>query len=520
MLSNNNLVIDEIIDISEEVRNFLTDPEIEQNIKRLDKNTQTALKKISSQVVSFEKGWISYCLIKIKKDSNSMTIQARIEANAGKIGNKKPYQQAKTEMLASHDFITYNPVLDHFSDFISHLHAVSDSQQKERKEREPLLVHEKELESKPEIARLIEDIDKINPPAGYERTLYPHFFISSDKNKYIRLIVDQSNKLIIPFFGMDRSVYHELRSYSRKINHQLLIVDFYHDWIDPAQTRLIPLGVSQDVDVSRFSLTGNKMRKLRYLVEKFKKSGEVSTEEYHSESHLPLTEMRDLMLNWSRGKKNIIQHTFKCMAELLQKALPAGYRAFLTYHNRRLCTVIVIEPGEKGIYLMDQEFYDPENAPLGHMEYSIAEIIEKLKKENAKVLSLGLTWYPFIFENHPLKNPEGWAWLKEQNNKQTLLSRIFQQGETNYQFKKKFGIVGDPVFAYVPQAAPFSLLFNYWPVFYQNSLTSAQLKEHVNRIPLSANAEKTGGNSSPVKQNCFPGQTSWKLSIVTAVRWI
>jgi acyl transferase domain-containing protein/tryptophanase/acyl carrier protein len=378
----------------------------------------------------------------------------------------------------------------------------------------PRLIHETELENNPELTKLITDIDNKYPPTAYLRLSYPYFFILPGKSKYVRLFIDQSNKLIIPFVNMDEFIYQELFHYSQKINHQLLMVDRYRHWLDSNQTRLILLGVWQNLDINQFTLKGNKMRKLRYLIGKFKKSGEVKTEEYDSKSRLPFNDMRDLMIKWSESKKNIIHHSFVCMEDLLQQTLPAGHRAFLTYCNKKPCSIIVIERVEDGIYLMDQEFYDPKSAPLGHLEYTIVEIIEQLKKENTKIFSLGLTWHPFIFEDHPKKDPEGWVWLKEQIDKQTLLSPIFHQGKTNYQFKKKFGAAGEPVFAYLPKNAPFSLLLNYWAVFYQDSLTAAQLTRKINQVSVPGACPRIAKNNGihgtgeykirPYKE--FPGE--------------
>ena len=206
------------------------------------------------------------------------------------------------------------------------------------------------------------------------------------------------------------------------------------------------------------------------------------------------------MIKWAESKKNIIHHAFTCMKELLLQTLQGGYRAFLTYHNKQLCSIIVIERGEDGTYLMDHEFYDPELSPYGHMEYAIIQIIEQLMREKISTFSLGLTWYPFPFAEHPKVDAEGWAWLNKQNDKKTFLHRIFQQGKTNYQFKKKFGVDGNPVFAYVPQKVSLSILHHYWPVFYQNSLTSLQLCEKINKIELDdSNSHVRIDDCRPIK---------------------
>ena len=359
------------------------------------------------------------------------------------------------------------------------------------------LIHENELENNPELAILIADIDKEFPPIGYERLIYPYLFIMPEQKRYLRLIMDQRNKLIIPLYLVNEPVYRELLQYSRENGCQLLVVDTYRDWLDTDQTRLIPLGTWQDIDIRQFTLKGNKMRKLRYLEAKFEKSGAVRTEELHSVPDSTRRQMRHIMIQWSESKNNVIYHSFVCMKELLSGTLPSAHRAFLTYHGDKLCSIVVIEQGEDGRYIMDQEFYDPKSAPLGHMEYAIVQIIRQLEKEGARTFSLGLTWYPFPFENHPKNDSQGWAWLTKQNEKKTLLRKIFDQGKTNYQFKKKFGVIGEAVFGYLPPDSPFSILMNYWPVFYQNSFTSTQIKEEINKIssPDTVHAENKETNN-------------------------
>jgi hypothetical protein len=147
--------------------------------------------------------------------------------------------------------------------------------------------------------------------------------------------------------------------------------------------------------------------------------------EYRASDRPSLPAMLDLMEAWGKAKKNVIWHTAQCMEHLLHGELPAGHRAFLTYLGDQLCSLIVIEAfGAKGC-LMDQEFYDPASAPLGHMEYAIVEMIEQLKREGLEVLSLGATWYPFAFENHPQADPEGWAWIKKSHG-QNIRARPHQ----------------------------------------------------------------------------------------------
>lgn len=348
------------------------------------------------------------------------------------------------------------------------------------------VIHERELSRHPDLAEVVREIDRRHPPVGYERLLYPWFLIVPGHHTYARFIRDDTNKLIIPLLPIDETIHGHLTEFSRESGSEILLVDRYHEWLARRDLRLVPVGALQNIDLDEFSLKGTRMRKLRYMVQRFASSGKARTVEYAAHDRPRLPAMIDVMEAWGKLKKNVIWHTALCMEHLLTGALPAGHRAFLTWLDDRLCSIMVIEAcGDKG-FLMDQEFYDPERAPLGHMEYAIVEMMDQLRKEGSRVLSLGATWYPFPFENHPKTDLDGWAWLKKNEERQTLLGKIFEQGRTNYQFKKKFGVAGEPLFAYLPPGAAFSTILHYWSVFYENSLTPAQLGERLRKAAPSA----------------------------------
>jgi acyl transferase domain-containing protein/tryptophanase/SAM-dependent methyltransferase len=355
----------------------------------------------------------------------------------------------------------------------------------------PVLIHEKELQANADLQETIDAIDTITPPILYLRLIYPYLFISAKRNQYVRLFVQESKKVMVPCFPVHEEVGRELKEYCEKHGYRLLIVDEYHEWLDTEEFKLVPLGVWQDVDLNNFTLAGNKMRKFRYMVNKFQKIGDVKLEEYREDSALPLEEMRTLMINWSKGKQFIIRSTLTCMEELLQRKIQNGYRAFLTYENGKLCSVIVIEKNKEGSYVMDQEFYDPETAPLGHLEFSIAEIIEILKSEKQSIFSLGLTWYPMIFADHPKTDSEGWTWISEQYEQGTPLGKIFEQAQPNYQFKKKIGVAGDPFYAYIPKDEQVSFLLEYWPVFSINALPASKIESSLSNLEIITQPPKT-----------------------------
>ncbi|TMC23858.1 MAG: methyltransferase domain-containing protein, partial [Chloroflexi bacterium] len=93
LLTEHRLVIDEIIDVSPQIANFLDDPEVKDNVKGLPKVLQDMYISYANQSVSLKNGWISYCLLKLKKDTKSSTAE-RWHHNAQKIAQKTPYPQA------------------------------------------------------------------------------------------------------------------------------------------------------------------------------------------------------------------------------------------------------------------------------------------------------------------------------------------------------------------------------------------------------------------------------------------
>ncbi|WP_429843902.1 beta-ketoacyl synthase N-terminal-like domain-containing protein [Brevibacillus sp. FIR094] len=100
LLAEHQLVIDEIIDVSPQIANALHDPDVEQYIKHLPKAVQDLYINTVNQSISLERGWISYCLFKLKKAPH-LADTKRCEWNASKISKKRPYPEALAEMVNS-----------------------------------------------------------------------------------------------------------------------------------------------------------------------------------------------------------------------------------------------------------------------------------------------------------------------------------------------------------------------------------------------------------------------------------
>ena len=98
LLTEHHLVVDELIDVSPQIANFLYDPEVKNNVKGLPRVVQDMYISYANQAHSLENGWISYCLFKLKKDSRRATTELWHE-NEHKIAHKTPYAQALAAMI-------------------------------------------------------------------------------------------------------------------------------------------------------------------------------------------------------------------------------------------------------------------------------------------------------------------------------------------------------------------------------------------------------------------------------------
>lgn len=194
-----------------------------------------------------------------------------------------------------------------------------------------------------------------------------------------------------------------------------------------------PFGVMQRVtDLASFTLEGQKMRRLRYLVSKFTNAGACRTEEYVCGSDPKTAEAVAAIIDqWcaSRTMVNPLIHIVK--AEILAGTLDREHRLFLSYVDDVLQNAILVSPLAAGAgYLMDLEFYGPD-MPLGGLEFAIVNIMQTLRDEGCGVFSLGGT-YGCKLGDSPDADPaiEGILEdLRQQN--------IFNDAG-NLQFKNKF----------------------------------------------------------------------------------
>lgn len=194
-----------------------------------------------------------------------------------------------------------------------------------------------------------------------------------------------------------------------------------------------PMGIWQRIDpLSAFTLEGQAMRRLRYLVTKYQKSGRCRTVEYTPGERKDVDEAICRVIDqWVELKGK----TPSFIAEVKEKVMQGGFgkehRFFLTYRDDAVDNVMVFSRDNfNNGYLMDLEFY-AKGIPLGSTEFALTEIIECFKNEGRRLISLGLTMGTDLFEHE--NGSKDVHTLFEQLKKADFLN-----GDANAQYKNKY----------------------------------------------------------------------------------
>ena len=267
----------------------------------------------------------------------------------------------------------------------------------------PILILEKDAYADVELRDLVRALYERYKVEGCvsrgTRKIAPNLFIGRDRRGYFNY--GRCNEIVLlygytgprEYFG---TLFEEMARYCAGRGLQLnSLSDRDLPSIDGTSFSATPFGVLQRiVNLREFTLDGGPMRRLRYQVSKFQKSGACRTEEYRCGSnHETDQEIAGVIDRWceTRTMVNPLVHDVK--AEILAGTLGSDHRVFLTYLDDVLQNAILITAmcAEENGYLMDLEFYLPD-MPLGGLEYAISQIIEILRREECDVLSLGGTY--------------------------------------------------------------------------------------------------------------------------------
>ncbi|MBO9489818.1 SDR family NAD(P)-dependent oxidoreductase [Endozoicomonas sp. G2_1] len=336
--------------------------------------------------------------------------------------------------------------------FLSSL-DVSNKQQENRKvhapcvtvnsvveSKQPIVIPKRTLPSDKDLQRTIDDLLlQFGKEGGLPgRDIAPLIFLGSSKKGFFNFTQNHIALFSFSYVGSEEYLPEIAREYVEYAQQQGIKANFNSLIpIDNAQGipfTSTPFGVLQRfVDLPSFTLKGQAMRKLRYLVNKFSKSAKrVETSEYAvgSDANVDL-EICEVIENWASGKKMTNPYVHRVKKEISNGILGTGHRMFLTRLDGRLSNAIIITkiPSENG-YLLDLEFYD-KSEPIGGLEFAIVEIFERLIEEKCDMFSFGGTFGVVEGESD---NADSNA-VRELEDLKTL-GLINNDG--NVQFKNKF----------------------------------------------------------------------------------
>jgi len=194
-----------------------------------------------------------------------------------------------------------------------------------------------------------------------------------------------------------------------------------------------PMGIWQRIEpISEFTLDGSKMRRLRYMVGKYVKSGDCRNEEYRPGALRSTDEaICELLDQWVELKGQVPPFDEEVKRQIREGTMSEDHRFFLTWRNNTLDNVIVLSRDNYNDgYLMDLEFY-ARDMPLGSTEFAMTEIIRVFNEEGRKVVSLGLTMGTGLFE-HENGSPEVHDLFE------SLRKADYLNGDANAQYKNKY----------------------------------------------------------------------------------
>jgi acyl transferase domain-containing protein/tryptophanase len=267
----------------------------------------------------------------------------------------------------------------------------------------PVRILEKEAYTHPEFAELVQDLfGSYKSEGGVSRgtrKIAPNLFIGSARRGYFNYGRSKNIILVYSYTGPRDylpSLLEEIYRYCETNDFQLnILADDEVLPIGGLAFSATPFGVMQRiVNLKEFTIEGGAMRRLRYQVSRFQKSGVCKTEEYQCGSNKETDKnIAGVIDKWRQARTMVNPLVHDVKGDILAGALGPEHRLFLTYLDDVLQNVILITElsAEQNGYLMDLEFYPPD-MPMGGLEFAIVRIIEVLASEGCDTLSLGGTY--------------------------------------------------------------------------------------------------------------------------------
>lgn len=263
-------------------------------------------------------------------------------------------------------------------------------------------------------------------------------FMTSRKDALFYFKAQQGVMFVICFVGPAHAYWSalgELKKYAECNQLQINIMAM-EDRVNDLKYNgftTTPIGIWQRIDpISEFSLDGSAMRRLRYMVSKYSKSGNCRTIEYFPGTQPGVdAEICQVIDQWVDLKSQKIPYIEDVKGMVMQGSFSSDHRFFLTYRGDILDNVMVFSRDNfNDGYLMDLEFYSSD-MPHGSTEFALNSIIDLFNREGRRLISLGLTLGTGLFE-HENGSKDVQVFFEQ------LKKANYLNGDANAQYKNKY----------------------------------------------------------------------------------
>ncbi|HKR14760.1 MAG TPA: amino acid adenylation domain-containing protein, partial [Pyrinomonadaceae bacterium] len=302
------------------------------------------------------------------------------------------------------------------------------------------IITEADLEVDPQRNQLVDSLiqkwGREGVLAVNRRYLAPFIFLSRTQQSLFYFNLKNHSLVGLMYVGPDDqygALVKELSEYcqSRRYQLNLIATESGTTTLTDFGFSTTPCGALQSIaDLKNFTLDGNRMRRLRYLVQRYQPGSSVKEYRAGSEANID-DDICNLIDDWIETRKKRVPFSARLKEDIRRGRIDPRLRIFLTYSSARLDSVVLISPAVAANgYLLDLEFYR-ENGAQGCLEFTIVEIIRILADEGRAYLSLGGSFGTQL-------NPHPNADREVEQLFATLHDEQILNGDGNFQFKSKF----------------------------------------------------------------------------------
>lgn len=118
ILGDSGLVLEEVVDASAGIINFLHDPDLDRHIAGLDQPRQLEIRKYNHQVKGLENRWVGYCVMRAVRDGSSATAAQRAQASREQLSRRTTPGQARSPKANGRYGALYRDLTGHFQDCV------------------------------------------------------------------------------------------------------------------------------------------------------------------------------------------------------------------------------------------------------------------------------------------------------------------------------------------------------------------------------------------------------------------